>query len=377
MLRTFMKLVIPCVLVLAVLITAFSLERITKKNPGITQEENKSQEQMAAQYGEPEMPQVTETQEQTLPPETTAPVETLPAERRYTLTFAGDCTLGSSPSAYYAQVGFVKTVGEDYAYPFANVISYFENDDFSFVNLEGPLCDEGYPVSQSYSFHGPTDFVNILTENSVEAVTLANNHTMDYGESGYSTTLDVLKNAGIPYVEQDSSTIITLEDGLTIGIYGSTYSKVDKTDMVSEIEAMKQQGVNVIVYAPHWGTENSYEPTAEQTELAHAAIDAGAHIVCGSHPHVLQPVEEYNGGVIYYSMGNFSFGGNGAPKDFDTAIMQQEIILGSDGIVTLGQRTAIPCSVSSVPLVNNFQPTPYEEGSAEYQRVMQKLEGTF
>lgn len=307
---------------------------------------------------------------------TTHPTETEPVEERFLLTFVGDCTLGSNPTNAYAGYGFLKTVGEDYGYPFRNVSSYFENDEATFLNLEGPLTDEGNPVVKKHTFRGPTDYVNILTQNSVECVSIANNHTMDYGEIGYASTLRTLEEAGVPFAEQDSSVIVTTENGLTIGVYGAVYYKLDEVDMAEEIADLKAQGCDIIVYAPHWGVEGSYKPTQIQTDLGHAAIEAGAHIVWGSHPHVLQPVEEYNGGVIFYSMGNFSFGGNGYPKDYDTVLIQQEIIRDQAGL-RLGETILIPCNVSSVADRNNYQPTPYEPGSEEYGRVLSKLEGTF
>lgn len=306
---------------------------------------------------------------------TTVPTE--PPAITMTFTFAGDCTLGSHTSHTHAGYGFLLTVGEDYAYPFANVRSWFENDDFSMVNLEGVLGDQGHPAGKRYAFRGPASYTNILTENSVEAVSLANNHTLDFGETGYAETKRILEEAGMPYVEQNSSTVITLENGVTVGIYGTVYNSIDKEAMLSGIAALKQQGTDIIIYAPHWGTEHSFDPTQEQMELGRAAIDAGANIVYGCHPHVLQPIEEYNGGVIYYSLGNFSFGGNIYPSDYDTAIIQQEIILEPDGTVTLGERTLVPCSLSSIEKRNNYQPTPYEEGSEEYSRVLSKLDGTY
>ena len=129
---------------------------------------------------------------QTSQPET-LPTETQPTEEHFLLTFAGDCTFGSNPTNYYAESGFIKTVGDDYAYPFANVIDYFAGDEFSMVNLEGPLCDEGNPMQKKHVFHGPTAYVNCLTENSIEAVTVANNHSMDYGANGYASTLAALE----------------------------------------------------------------------------------------------------------------------------------------------------------------------------------------
>lgn len=261
---------------------------------------------------------------QTSQPET-LPTETQPAEEHFLLTFAGDCTFGSNPTNYYAESGFIKTVGDDYAYPFANVIDYFAGDEFSMVNLEGPLCDEGNPMQKKHVFHGPTAYVNCLT----------------------------------------------------IGLYAAVYYKLDVADMTAKIAALREQGVDLIIFAPHWGVEGTYHPTEEQKQVGHAAIDAGADIVFGSHPHVLQPIEEYGGGIIFYSLGNFSFGGNGAPKDYDTALVQQEVIRDAEGKVRLGQLTVVPASVSSVAERNNFQPTPYEPGTEEYNRVLSKLDETF
>lgn len=309
-------------------------------------------------------------------PTQTEPVETQPPDQRLVFTFAGDCTLGCHTSHTHAGYGFLLTVGEDYEYPFKNVKSWFENDDLTMVNLEGPLTDEGRARGSRYSFRGPESYVNMLTQNSIEAVTLANNHAFDYGETGYNRTKAVLEENGVPYVEQNDSRIITLENGVTVGLYGTVYNSVDKETTIAGIKALKEQNVDLIIYVPHWGTEHSFRPTDEQVELGHAAIDAGAHIVFGSHPHVLQPIEEYNGGIIYYSMGNFCFGGHTNPRDKDSVLIQQEVIRTHDGAVSLGELTLIPCSISSSDR-NNYQPTPYEAGSEMYNRVLAKLKGVF
>lgn len=315
--------------------------------------------------------------EPTVQPTETVPVETEAPDQHLLFTFAGDCTLGCHTSHTHAGYGFLLTVGEDYGYPFRNVISWFENDDFTMVNLEGPLSDEGRPQGSRYSFRGPESNVNILTQNSIEAVSLANNHVNDYGEAGYLATKAVLEENGVSYVEQNSSTMVTLENGVTVGLYGTVYNSIDEEALISGIKALKDQGADIIIYAPHWGTEHSFDPTQEQADLGHAAIDAGADIVYGCHPHVLQPIEEYKDGVIFYSLGNFSFGGNIYPSDYDSAVIQQEIILSGDGSVTLGERTIVPVSISSIEKRNNYQPTPYEPGTEEYQRVLSKLDGSY
>lgn len=204
-------------------------------------------------------------------------------------------------------------------------------------------------------------------------VSLANNHILDYGQKGYDSTVETLESYGIPYVQRDTATLVELDCGLTVGLYGAVYYKYDQADMETQIAALRQQGADLVIYAPHWGIEMTYSPNATQVRLGHAAIDAGADIVWGSHPHVLQPIEEYGDGVIYYSMGNFAFGGNSDPGDYDTVIIQQQVVRAPDGNVTLGERTIIPCSVSSIEKRNNYQPTPYPEGSDEYNRVLKKL----
>ena len=97
----------------------------------------------------------------------------------------------------------------------------------------------------------------------------------------------------------------------------------------------------------------------------------------GHHPHVLQPIEEYNGGLIYYSLGNFSFGGNDHPKDYDSAIIQQQILRDHRGLVSIGETVIVPIRISSAEDRNNYQPIPYESDSEGYQRVRDKLDGSY
>lgn len=306
-----------------------------------------------------------------------APTEPEPKEERFLLTFVGDCTLGANPRNTYADVGFPRVVGDDFDYPFRNVFSWFASDDATFVNLEGTLTDVGNPADKTYTFRGSPSYSRILTENSVEAVTLANNHSFDYGQAGYDSTRSVLEEAGIPFVERDSSLLLELDCGLKVGLYGMVYYKLDVEDMKTEIADLRSRGAELVIVAPHWGVEGSYRPTQKQIDIGHAAIDAGADIVWGSHPHVLQPIEAYNGGIIYYSMGNFCFGGNSKPEDFDTVLLQQEVIRSPGGQISLGSLSVIPCSISSEETVNNYQPTPMAADSEEYARVLRKLDGSF
>ena len=318
--------------------------------------------------------------ETSVPPteETTAPTETEPTEQRYVLTFTGDCTLGSDPSDFASQHSFIGTIGEDYGFPFRNVVQYFENDDFTLVNLESVLADsnKGESTTKRFTFRGPTAYTQILTGSSVDGVTLANNHTEDFGKEGYASTVAALEGAGVTYVEENKTTLVTTDSGLVIGLYADSF-EFSKADIQKNVSALRSAGAEIIICAFHWGTEGSYRPTTEQQTMAKAAIDAGADIVWGHHPHVLQKIEQYGDGIIYYSLGNFSFGGNNFPRDLDSAILQQEIIRDIDGTVRLGKLTIIPVSITSLDVQNNFQPTPCEKGSDRYNRVLSKLDGTF
>ena len=304
--------------------------------------------------------------------ETTQP-EPEPVE--YVLSFVGDCCLanlkGWSKEAY-----FMGTVGENYSYPFSGVQAYFAQDECTFVNLENPLTEGGTPAYNAFVFRGPTAYTQILTQGSVEFANVVNNHALDYGEEGYLDTLAALDAAGIPYAQQKQTRVFTTKNGLTIGVYADMHPQ-NADGLAEAVASLREEGAEIVIMCFHWGQEYFYKPNALQTEVGHAAIDAGADIVYGHHSHILQPVEEYNGGVIFYSLGNFCFGGNPNPDDKDTAILQQTVIREPDGTVHLGELVRIPCRLSSVETHNDYCPTPYEPDSKEYLRTLSKLDGSW
>lgn len=328
-------------------------------------------EESAPEEPTPEEPAVPE--EPTEEPE--APSLSFPplAENEFVLSFAGDCTFGND-YGYSSAWDFLTVVGDDYDYPFAGVRPYFENDDFTLVNLEGALTDYNVPVQKTYRFRGPPAYAKILSGSGVEAVTLANNHSGDYGERGLSDTRAALEAEGVLYVDDGGTLLVETERGLKIGFCAFFWNGWQQAEAIA---ALQEAGAQLIVAVWHWGDEGSYSPNGNQTAWAHAAIDAGAHLVIGSHPHVLQRIEQYGNGAICYSLGNFSFGGNVNPRDKDTVVIRQHVFLNEDGTVTVGETEAVPCRLSSIEDHNDFQPTLYAEDSAEYARVMSKLAGTY
>lgn len=295
-----------------------------------------------------------------------------PEPEYFTLSFIGDNTLSSSN----INSSFTSTLNGDMKYPYSNTLKYFENDDMTFANLECTFSDKTLYSNEMFAFKSPSSYAEILVNGSVEFVTLANNHINDFGSQGYSDTCEALDKYEINHCGNDETAIYETESGLKIGIYCAD-NKASAANVTAGIEKLKEEGAEYIVCAMHWGTEGTYHPTDSQVTLAHAAIDAGANIVYGSHPHVLQPVEEYNGGTIFYSLGNWSFGGNTNPKDSDTAIVQVTVKRDFDGTITTDAIDYIPCSMSSNSGYNDFRPTPYEEDSDDYNRTMSKLQDKF
>ena len=318
------------------------------------------------------------------PVPTPSPTPT-PEPEYFTISAVGDCTLTShqflgdaSPYSYASRMN------GDYAYPFSNTIQYFEDDDFTIANLECTFSDNKLYSSQQFYFRAPTSYAQILSSGGVNFVTTANNHMLDFGQTGADDTYAALENYGIPYGKEGESQLFTTGSGLVIGIYCdyNSYSP-NKDECVAAIEQLKSEGAEYIICAFHWGQELKYRPNQNQVDLARACIDAGADLIYGSHPHCLQPIEEYNGGVILYSMGNWSFGGNTSPTDRDTAIVQIKVKRDIDGSITNDSYEIIPCCVSSLPVGsdngadNDYRPTPYEPGTEEYDRAMSKITGSY
>lgn len=298
-----------------------------------------------------------------------------PQPESFIFSFAGDCTLADMGIDGRVYTYFTNTVGEDYGWPFRNVKEFFENDEMTFVNFEGVLGLGGYLNNEPFTFHINEAYGQCLIEGDIDVVTLANNHAYDYGTTGYEGTKTHLDEWGIPYVGYNDTLIHYTPNGLKIGFYAACWP--NETYLKAAMEQLKAEEPDLIICAFHFGNEGFYYPDWSQNYYSHLAIDLGADIVYGSHPHVLEQIEEYENGIIYYSMGNFCFGGNPNPKDYDSVIIQQEIIREVDGEVHLGEFTLIPCSVSSEEKNNNYQPTPYEVGSPEYERALKKLAGEY
>ena len=323
----------------------------------------------------------------------------LPEEISITITAAGDVTLGNHMEQGY-EATFRQTYdnAEDKSYFFENVADIFRQDDMTIVNLEGPLTlSENFAEGRTYNIKGDPEYALLLTDASIEAVSMGNNHRLDYGEEGSRDTVAALQEAGVAYA-YDTYTGTYETQGIKIGwvsVNEASQGKNVEKILQNGIASLKEEGAQLILATCHWGTEREYYPEDYQKELGRKCIDWGADLVIGHHPHVLQGIDQYQGKYIIYSLGNFCFGANRNPADKDTMIFQQTFTFrrveqgenaqegteaanaeAAENVLTWesaqpGEARIIPCRISSVTIRNDFKPTPLtgEEG----QRVIDRI----
>lgn len=304
-----------------------------------------------------------------------APAEEEP--KLYELSFIGDITPDSVQFYRNTPQGYQNVVKADnLGYVFEKTKQLFENDYMTIGNFECVFTDKNLKAkSKNFVFKAPTVYADMLTAGNVEFVTLGNNHVLDYGEEGYADTKAALEARGIAYAGRDEYTIYTRDDGLKVGIYADSFGSVEKIQ--KGIAALKNEGAEFIIAALHWGDEGAYKVNKMQQTQGHAAIDAGADIVYGTHPHTLQPIEVYKDKYIFYSCGNWTFGGNTDPRDKDTVVIKVTVEKKPDGEISMGKLKLLPCASSGVLKGNNYQPVLMEESDERYKRVLSKLNGTF
>ncbi len=316
--------------------------------------------------------------------ETPAPAETddgLPAvatptpapEIRYesdgsvviTVTAVGDVTIGrnvqSSSTIFQKEL---ERQNNDINFIFRNVKDILAGDDLTIVNFEGVLADS-YTIpsrkkENSFLFLAPPAYAEALSGNSVEVATIENNHIDDFGDQGRADTQQALTAAGVQWADEYHPTVYEVQ-GVRVAVlayktfdyYGTLFVKVPQ-----EIEKARHSA-DLVICCFHWGAEKDYAPNANQQKLGRLAIDSGADLVIGHHSHRINPIEQYNGKYIVYSVGNFSFAGNSKPDDMSTFIFQTRFRI-RDGEIIANPFRIIPCRISSKSNENDFAPTPYD-----------------
>ena len=329
-------------------------------------------------------------------PETTpAPAEDLPytlgldafpaesgEDRRLLLSFLGDCTLGCNEIDHEKKKSIDYFVAQNgLGYCFDKVRYILEQDDLTVANLECVLSDttDGLDrkTKKTYNFRAYASYTGILAEGSVEAVTLANNHSGDYGQPGFDATVKAIEESPIEWfgsTDLGGRAMVYENDGIRIGLVGSYYQYYwQHTDeMQALFDSLRAEGCQVIIGVIHGGVEYDKRHDDNQTKEARAFIQWGADIVIGHHPHVLQGYEVIDGVPVYYSLGNFVFAGNFNLKTAYTVIMQLALSFSEDGRFLGSRANFIPCRLSDHEWINRYQPFPVT--GIEAVRAIKKMQ---
>jgi poly-gamma-glutamate capsule biosynthesis protein CapA/YwtB (metallophosphatase superfamily) len=254
-----------------------------------------------------------------LPFEGQVATSSAPEPVRTRLLLGGDVMLSR-------HVGRLARSKADPASPFRDLAPVLQSADLAFVNLEAPFSDRGPVVEKGMIFKAEPEMVAGLELAGIDIVSTANNHARDCGGHGVEFTLDWLARHNIATVgsakssdEAHAGTVLE-RNGIRFGFLAYTYDQsngnhTDTDDRVAvmDVKRMRRdvqsltQRADVIIVSMHAGNEYAPKPTSRQVEFAHAAIEEGARVVAGHHPHVTQPWEKYGAGVIFYSLGNLVF----------------------------------------------------------------------
>ena len=279
------------------------------------------------------------------------------------LAFVGDMLFTENTLSRYHQQGISSMFSEE-------LLSAMTDADLFMVNEEFPFSTRGEAAEdKQFTFRVDPSYVRIFQEIGVDVATVANNHALDFGVNAFTDSLDTLDQAGIARVgggrtlsEAKAPVIRTVGDS-TVGILGASrvipvsswtagsarpgmFTAYDQAPLLNEISDLSSQCDYTVVYL-HWGIEKDEYPQEYQRKLAYACIDAGADLVVGSHPHVLQGFETYKGKLIAYSLGNFLFSNSTNP----TVLLQVHIK--KDGTLAA---SLIPCARVNGQMQKNTAP---------------------
>ena len=278
------------------------------------------------------------------------------------LLFAGDTTLGG---VYHS---LANDAQRNPGFSFQKLAPRIAASDYFILNLETTVTEHEGKIPKKFNFKMGSSDLAILAAGRVNLVSLANNHTFDYGTQGLFDTLDALDGAGIAHVGA-GRTLSAARTAHRATLKGKTFAFLAYGNMnehaaaeqyvayrhtkhvVDDIQQEKLAGVDYVVVFFHWGVERDTVPRAQEILLAHTAVDAGADIIVGAHPHVPQPLEIYKGKPIAYSLGNFIFGGNRRGI--------QEGLMVEATIHTNGAITMLPIPLIIDPQKTHYQ--PYEK----------------
>ena len=302
------------------------------------------------------------------------------------ISFIGDVTLGCREADHKSNRSidaYIKEYGYDY--PFKKVRYILEQDDLTVANVEGTFHsgDSGLKPqnNKAYNFRAAPEFAEILRQGSVEAAALGNNHTVDYGKQGFTETVQALEQVGIEWfanTDYSAKSYVFEHHGVKIGLVSCyvSYWVINNGEHIPQITAtiddLKAQGVDVLIAYMHGGVEYEKVHDTHQVRFAKYFISKGVDIVIGSHPHILQGCHLIDGVPVFYSLGNFVFGGNFQFYNKRhhtnlryTAILQCALSFDEDHKYLGCRFNIIPCRLGADMMVNQYQPYPVTDEEAD------------
>lgn len=212
-----------------------------------------------------------------------------------------------------------------------NIRAFTEGADYVIGNLESPLIDSSRAMTDD--FYGHPRFASFLKDSGVNVLNVANNHILEQGENGYKETIQILGREEIKVLGNSGEILYLRENGCCVAIAGfcdadlldesidNTLSVFSQENIMAALDAMKSQQADIKIFCFHWGNEYIQKPSVNQRTVATSLIDAGADIIIGHHPHVIQPYEQYKSGYVFYSLGNFCFNNSFQSKAFSIGML--------------------------------------------------------
>ena len=292
------------------------------------------------------------------------------------VSFTGDMLLASLHGKRAAGNFLDYAAKQEPEYFLQHVRPIFEADDFTVVNLENVLTDRNLTPKEkatdpAYWFRAPAATTDILTSSGVEAVSLANNHTGDYGTAGYKDTVKAVSAAGLEYGGNDRTFYLEKNGYRVAVICHGLWNEGQAGTIIQRLRTAEKNSDFQVVFC-HGGAEGVHAPEAWRVRASRRLIDNGADLVLGNHPHVLQPREVYKGKEIVYSLGNFCFGGSRIPEN--RTIIYQLILQVENEKLVGASSELIPCYVHTGGRVNNYCPAPIED-EEQARRVLDFMDG--
>lgn len=294
---------------------------------------------------------------------------------KVSMAFTGDVIFAGNVET------ILKTNGYDY--PYREIAELLQKPDFTIANLETPITIRGDQQQKQYTYRSSPDALPAFKAAGFDIVNLANNHILDYGQDGLLDTIkaldakEILHTGAGKNLEDAYRPVIVEKNGIKVAFLGFSHKVPDNswkagknqpgtTQLYDPKQAIKtieetRDKADLVVVMAHWGDEKAEKPLEEHRKMARSFIDAGADLIVGTHPHVLQGLEHYQGKWIAYSLGNFLFTTNDHAPSWETAVLQAEC--GKDG----------GCGITLAPLWNQYAHLKKME-EADAQKLFQRLE---